>query len=375
MGGPARPITAALAGARRDARVPETALPLAVHVRRLARPGRAAGGPHLSEFDLLLRLVDFAPLRPVLAHLLGWTSGRGWIPFDPLSLFLLSGWQLVNGWTRGATLTHLADPRYRDYAQAFGFRDGVYPTEGGLRYFLTALGQPRPDLDLRIAVPAVGETASEAVALHRLNYLLAQAVQLLVTPGFISAAAWEQALLCPDGMIQLAASRMRCTTVNATCYAATSAATPRTCAAKLKERRGCDCDTTACAEVCRFAPPRDTQARCVWYTGSNQPTDSPNQANASAKPAPGRLYYGYRSLPLQLADPQRRCSLVLVNHFQSAEASEEPPATAELLALAQLYPTLPRGGRGGRRGVRLRTAAAHHLCHLTRPPRRGPAQP
>jgi hypothetical protein len=52
------------------------------------------------------------------------------------------------------------------------------------------------------------------------------------------------------------------------------------------------------------------------------------------------VYYGYRSLPLQLADPQRRCSIVLVHHFQSAEASEEPPATAELLALAQLYPTL-----------------------------------
>jgi hypothetical protein len=32
---------------------------------------------HLSDFDLLLRLVDFAPLRPVLAHLLGWASARG----------------------------------------------------------------------------------------------------------------------------------------------------------------------------------------------------------------------------------------------------------------------------------------------------------
>lgn len=294
----------------------------------------------LSEFDLLLRLVDFTPLRPVLAQLLGWTSRRGWLPFDPLSLFLLLGWQLLNGWTRGATLTHLAESRYQDYAQAFGFRDGVYPTEGGLRYFLTALGQPRPDLDLRIAVPAVGDTASEEVALHRINALLAQAVQLLVTHGFISAEAWQQALLCPDGMIQLAASRMRCTAVSAACYATTSLATPRTCAAKLKERRGCDCITAACAQVCRFAPPRDTQARCVWYTGSNQPKDSPNLANASAKPPPGRLHYGYRSLPLQLADRQRRCSIVLLNHFQAAEASEEPPASAELLALTQLYPTL-----------------------------------
>ena len=89
---------------------------------------------HLSEFDLLLCLVDFAPLRPVLAQLLGWT--------------------------RGATLAHLAAPRYRDYAQAFGFRDGIYPTEGGLRHFLTALGRSRPHLDLCIPRPTVGDTAA-----------------------------------------------------------------------------------------------------------------------------------------------------------------------------------------------------------------------
>ncbi len=297
--------------------------------------------PHLTEFDLLLRLVDLAPLRPVLAHLLGWTSARGWPPFDPVSLFLLIGWQLVNGWTRGATLTHLADPRDCDYAQAFGFRDGVYPTEGGLRYFLSTLGQPQPDLDLHIAVPTVGQTAAERVALHRINYVLAQAVELLVTAGFITAEAWQQALLCPDGMIQLAASRLRCTAVTTACYEPTRAAAPRPCAAKAKERRGCDCNTAACEQSCRFAPPRDAQARCVCYAGSNQPKDSPNQSTAGDQAPPkGRLFYGYRSLPLQLADPQRRCSIVLLNHFQSAEASEEPPATAELLALAHLYPTL-----------------------------------
>ena len=118
-------------------------------------------------------------------------------------------------------------------------------------------------------------------------------------------------------------------------------AAPRPCAAKIKARRGCDCQTTACAQVCRFAPPRDAQARYVWYAGANRPKNSPNQSSANDPPNPkGRLFYGYRSLPLQLADPHRRCSIVLVNHFQSAEASEEPPATAELLALPQLYPTL-----------------------------------
>jgi hypothetical protein len=296
---------------------------------------------YLCEFDLLLRLVDFTPLRPVLAQVLGWTSGRGWTPFDPLSLFLLLGWQLVNGWTRAKTLAHLADPRFRDYAQRLGFHDGIYPSEGGLRYFLSALGQPRPALDLAIPLPA--ELAQDAitVALHRLNYLLVQSVRLLVAPGFITPQAWQQALLCPDGMIHLAASRMRCTSVTETCYAPADATLPRTCAAQLKDRRGCDCDTSACAQVCRFAPPRDAQARCVWYAGSNQPKDNPNHSNRSDKPKPkGRLYYGYRSMPLQLADPHRRCSIMLLDHLQSAEAAEQLPATAELLALARLYPTL-----------------------------------
>jgi hypothetical protein len=295
---------------------------------------------HLSAFDLLLRLVDFAPLRPVLAHILGWTSARGWIPFDPVSLFLLIGWQLVNGWTRGATLAHLQEPRFRDYAQRFGFRNGIYPTEGGLRYFLSALGQPWPGLDLLIPLPAELGQDPAVVTLHRLNYLLIQSATLLVEHGFITPEAWRQALLCPDGMLQLAASRMRCTAVTEACYAPTSATTPRLCAAKPKDRRGCDCRTSVCAQVCRFAPPRDAQARCVWYAGSNQPKDNPNQSNASDKPKKGRLYYGYRSMPLQLADPHRRCSIVLLDHFQSAEASEELPATAELLALARLYPTL-----------------------------------
>jgi len=81
----------------------------------------------LSEFDLLLLLVDFNGMRPVLAQLLGWESGRGWEPFDPLSFFLLVSWQIANRWRRSQVLKNLADERYADYAHGFGFREGVYP--------------------------------------------------------------------------------------------------------------------------------------------------------------------------------------------------------------------------------------------------------
>lgn len=135
-----------------------------------------------SDFELLLRLVDFSPLRPVLAQLLGWTSAQGWTPFGPVSLFLLCGWQLTQQWNRATTLQNLAKSDYAAVRRRLGFQEGIYPTEGGLRYFLTVV--------------------------------------------------WEQVTVCPDGMLHLAAARMRRTTVAETCY-------------------------------------RDPEARYVWYSGSN----------------------------------------------------------------------------------------------------------
>ena len=200
---------------------------------------------HLSDFDLLLRLVDFSPLRPVLAHLLGWTSARGWKPFDPLSIFLFVGWQITHGWSRAEALRHLHDPRYADYALRFGFEDGVYPTEGGLRYWLTVLGQNSTSPETVV----VDEQQHVAVAVQRLNHVLAQSAALLVQYGFVSPEAWRKALICPDGMIHDAASRLRCASVQETCYQPTAPDAPRPCPAREKGRQGCDCDTTACVSA------------------------------------------------------------------------------------------------------------------------------
>jgi len=120
-----------------------------------------AAWAHLSDFDLVLRLVDFSGLRPVLAQRLGWTSARGWTPFDPVSMFLLQGWQIVNGWSRAKTLDNLSDPRYADYAARFGFQEGVYPTEGGMRHFLTALGRHSEVEGDTVLVERDGESRSK----------------------------------------------------------------------------------------------------------------------------------------------------------------------------------------------------------------------
>ena len=292
---------------------------------------------HSSEFDVLLRVVDFAPLRPVLAQCLGWQSARGWTPFDPVSMFLLIGWQFHNHWNRSQTLKNLRDPHYADYGQRFGFPEGCYPTEGGVRYFLTALGQ-HSTMDERVVVD---EERQIEVAVQRLNSLMSQSVYLMKEAGFISPEAWRKAILCPDGMLHQAASTMRCSSVTESCYQPTSPGASRPCPAKTKGNRGCNCDSSACAQVCRHATPRDPSARFVWYEGSNKLHTSPNDSlDENAEKKDGKAVYGYRSLPLRFIDANRRFSLTLLSNFLPASAREEVPASALLLQLPRFYPDL-----------------------------------
>jgi hypothetical protein len=296
----------------------------------------------LSDFDLLLRLVDFSPLRPLLAWLLGWTSARGKVPFDPLSLFLLLGWQIVHGWSRAQALRHLRDPRYADYAASFGFRHGDFPTEGGVRHFLTTIGHHSALHGDTITVQVDNERAVE-IAIQYLNHIIAGAVRLLHQAHLLSSTAWQQAQVCPDGMIHDAASSMRCTSVQDSCYQLTCAQSPRPCPARDKGKRGCNCNTLRCVQACRYAPTRDPQARCLYYARTNQPLHSSPNASSDTSTTDrrqGELRYGYKSLALLLADPHRRFSTVLLDDFLPANEREENPAAALLLQLPLFYPDL-----------------------------------
>lgn len=280
----------------------------------------AVGWQALSPFDLILRLIDFSGLRPVLAAQLYATSARGRAPFDPVSLFLLFGWQLVNRWSRTDTLRHLAEPRYADYAQAFGFQPGVYPSESGFRYFLTTLGA------------------------DNLTPLLVQSMLLVRDAGLLPPAVQQAATVSFDGMLHDAASRLRCSAVQASCYTPTTPDQPRPCPAQAKGQRGCSCQIIACQTVCQHATPRDPDARFVWYTGSNHTrhpnasaavpppaTPAPTPGAAPPKPPHGEGHYGYRSLPVQLIDPIQRVSWTLAAaDLAPAPTREEEPA-AQLL--------------------------------------------
>jgi hypothetical protein len=79
-------------------------------------------------------------------------------------------------------LAKLADPRYADYARRFGFENGVLPTEGGVRYFLTALGH-HSDASGDTVLVEENEGSTTAVAIQYLNQLLAGAVTLMHDAG------------------------------------------------------------------------------------------------------------------------------------------------------------------------------------------------
>ncbi len=291
--------------------------------------------PHLTPFDLALRLVDFSPLRDLLAQRLGWRSARGHQPFDPVSQFLLFGWQDANHWKRSTTCANLAKPCYADYARRFGFQPGQLPSEGGARYFLTALGIHSEEAGDTVTVGA--DDLRETFPIQRLNELLIPAMALLLQSGVVSESTWTEALIGLDGMLRPAASHMKCSAVTATCYQpVTLGATPsRPCPAKdeakpeERDRRGCRCDTPACAQVCRLATPRDAEARFIMYTGSNQhePSRDPHR--------PGTKVYGYRELAIQLVDLERRTHYPLRCDYRPANDGECAPMTA---LLAQLLP-------------------------------------
>jgi hypothetical protein len=153
-------------------------------------------------------------------------------------MFLLLGWQIDQGWSRAAVLKNLTKPRYAAYAQRSGLENSLFPTEGGVRHFLTALGH-HSDASGDIVLVGVDEESTTAVAIQYLNQLLAGAVTLMHDAGLLSPEAWNQALFCPGGMLQEAASRMRCASVQDSCYQPTSSHKPRPCPAKDKVREGC----------------------------------------------------------------------------------------------------------------------------------------
>ncbi len=240
----------------------------------------------LDEFDLMLRLFDFTPWRPLFAR--RFKSQFGPPPFDPLSLGLAHFLAIERQWDWGMLLAELrSKERGQGYCLRLGFDPDDLPGESTLRI---ALSHTQVDwfADCQTSL-----------------------VQSLMAYGLIPTQATFPGDPAENGVslstdCQLIASRshQKCAHQTPAC---SRPGLPRACPARAKDKEGCACDTEACREHCRFATPRDPAAAYVYYSGSNQPGHNPKtpKKDASGAEAPkprGKHHFGYKSKSFNIVD-------------------------------------------------------------------------
>jgi hypothetical protein len=281
----------------------------------LAQPHTLAS---LTLFEVVLRLVDFAPLRDYLAQFYYVVSAKGQVPFDPVSLFLCVCLrrELRRGWLSLAKL--LAGEHGAGWRRLFGFQEGVTPSASGMRFFFHRLG------------PEVFE---------EINCLL---IDALHTAGLIPDRSTfpgdppdRGVSLSHDLMLHDARSNMRCAYVTDTCYQPA----PRPCPAKEAKKEGCDCSTDDCAQACRRTTPQDPEARYIHYEGRNKKRDLLPSGTAR-----GRDVYGYASAPDRLLDDRFACAWTLrTGGLYPANSDERKLFPASFARLQARFPWLEIG--------------------------------
>jgi hypothetical protein len=267
----------------------------------------------LSSFEVALRLIDYAHLEPFLAAHIYAPSSKGQTPLHPVSMYLLHLYRREHNLSRLETLRLLQSQEGAALRQRLGFAE-AFPSEAGLRYFE---GQITPQLQWEINAMQID--------------MLYQAGLLPTRPDDA-----RKVTLSFDGMLHEARSRMRCAHVRETCYQKA----PRSCPAREKHRRGCDCTTAQCAQACRHSTPRDPEARLVVYTGRNKrAADSPNTPTQpqDQKPPRSRLTYGYYSYAGQILDDALATYWILPAAWGAATSTDRDLFPENFTALRQRF--------------------------------------
>ena len=282
----------------------------------------------LDDFDLVLRLFDFSPWRPILGQ--RFSSHLGPPPFDPVSLGL--AWLLVSwrNWDWSKLLTELHSiERGRGYCWHLGFEPEDLPAESTFR-----CGLANTSLDWFIQCED-----------SLLRGLMAYAI--IPTRSTFPDDPPERGIsLATDSQLVAARSHMRCSHQNPACFRPPS---QRQCAAKQAGKEGCACDTPACAEHCRLATPRDPQATFVFYTGSNQPTASASTTSPASptdppsSPRRGKPHFGYKSKAFNLIDDRLFTYWPISGPFASANRNDHLQTLPGLKLIQSRFPNLKIG--------------------------------
>ena len=280
----------------------------------LAQPDGLA---HLTEFEIALRLIDFAPLRDYLAQAYYVVSAKGQVPFDPVSLFLSVCLRRELGCSWRGLARQLAGEHGAGWRRLFGLRAGDTPSASGLRYFFQAVG------------PQVFE---ELCPLF--TDLLRQAGLLPERSTFPGDPPERGVSISHDIMLHEARSRMRCGQVTDTCYQPA----PRPCPAQAAGKEGCDCtEATLCGGLSPGYP-----------LGSGRPPHPLCRTQQEADlPTPpdvhGRNVYGYASNPDRVLDDRFACAWTVRTGLYPANSDERSLFPDSFAYLRARFPDLKIG--------------------------------
>ena len=280
----------------------------------------------LDNFDLVLRLFDFSPWRPILGQ--RFASQFGPPPFDPVSIGL--AWLLVRwrNWTWPQLVSELHSPeRGLGYCRRLGFDPDDIPAASTFRM---ALKNTDPSWLLQ---------CEDSLILGLMAY------GLIPTSSTFPGDPPERGVsIAPDSQLVAARSRMRCRYQNPRCFLPPDR---RTCAAREAGKQGCACDTDACADHCRFATPRDPQAAYVFYAGSNQPSSSPTApASGNAEKngqRRGKHHFGYKSKAFNVIDDRLFTYWPLSGPFVPADRNDHLQTIPGFQDLQRRFPNLNVG--------------------------------
>jgi len=282
----------------------------------------------LDNFDLVLRLFDFSPWRPILAQ--RFSSYLGPPPFDPVSLGL--AWLLVRwrnwDWPRLVTELHSAE-RGLGYCRRLGFAPHDLPGESTFR---VALAHTQESWFVQCA---------DGLVLGLMAYGL-----IPTASTFPGDPPQRGVSIATDSQLIVARSRMRCRHQNARCCLPPAR---RTCAAREKGKTGCACDTDACADRCRFVAARDAEATYVYYTGSNQSPASPNAPASGStegeaqQRSRGQHHFGYKSKGFNIVDDRFFTYWSLPGPFVSANCNDHLQTIPGFQDLRRRFPDLDIG--------------------------------
>ena len=276
----------------------------------------------LDNFDLVLRIFDFSPWRPILGQ--RFSSAFGPPPFDPVSIGL--SWMLVRWrcWSWPTLVTELhSKERGLGYCRLLGFDPGDLPAESTFRM---ALANTDPTWLLQ---------CEDSLLLGLMAYGIVP-----TTSTFPGDPPGRGVGMATDSQLIEARSQMRCRFQNPDCFLPRSR---RRCAAREAGKHKCDCTSDACLHHCRLATPRDPDAAYVFYSGSNQPSPSINSDESENTSPRGKHNFGYKSKGFNIIDDRVFALWPISGPFAPSNRNDHLQTIPGLKDIQRRFPLLSIG--------------------------------